>query len=54
MQSDQVQLALTHMGVEIFETGLLKSCSNLAFGHMEVQVDEKASEVDDQITYLYK
>jgi len=39
---------------EIFETGLLKSSANLAFGHMEVRTDEQASEIDDQITYLYK
>lgn len=26
----------------------------LAFGHMEVRVDADASEVSDQITYLYK
>ncbi|ORY09079.1 mismatch repair protein 5 [Clohesyomyces aquaticus] len=38
---------------EIFETGLLKPRPSLAFGHMEVRVDTEASEVEDQITYLY-
>ena len=26
----------------------------LAFGHLEVKVDTEKSQVDDQITYLYK
>jgi len=34
--------------------GLLKSRPSLAFGHMEVRIDTDASEVSDQITYLYK
>jgi DNA mismatch repair protein MSH5 len=39
---------------EIFETGLLKPSRNVEFGHMEVRIDEQASEVDEQITHLYK
>ena len=39
---------------EIFEMGFLKLRPTLAFGHMEVRVDSDASEVSDQITYLYK
>ncbi|KAJ4353311.1 uncharacterized protein N0V89_005038 [Didymosphaeria variabile] len=38
---------------EIFENGLLKASPSLALGHMQVQIDEQASELDDQITYLY-
>ncbi|KAF2447466.1 mismatch repair protein 5 [Karstenula rhodostoma CBS 690.94] len=38
---------------EIFENGLLKASPSLALGHMQVQVDEQASELDEQITYLY-
>ncbi|KAF2686455.1 hypothetical protein K458DRAFT_476351 [Lentithecium fluviatile CBS 122367] len=45
-------LAATHFH-EIFETGLLKPSPNLGLGHMQVRIDENASEVDDQITYLY-
>jgi DNA mismatch repair protein MSH5 len=39
---------------EIFEMNFLKEKPGLAFGHMEVRVDTNASEVNDQITYLYK
>ncbi|KAF1968338.1 mismatch repair protein 5 [Bimuria novae-zelandiae CBS 107.79] len=38
---------------EIFENGLLKASPALALGHMEVKIDEQASELYDQITYLY-
>ncbi|KAH7414103.1 muts domain V-domain-containing protein [Phaeosphaeria sp. MPI-PUGE-AT-0046c] len=38
---------------EIFELGFLRSQPSLAFGHMEVRVDTEASDVGDQITYLY-
>jgi len=34
--------------------GLLKSRPTLAFGNLEVKVDTEKSQVDDQITYLYK
>jgi DNA mismatch repair protein MSH5 len=34
--------------------GLLKPRPALKFGHMEVRIDTAASEVGDQITYLYK
>ncbi|KAJ4296680.1 hypothetical protein N0V90_006728 [Kalmusia sp. IMI 367209] len=36
---------------EIFENGLLKANPMLALGHMQVQIDEQASELDDQITF---
>lgn len=39
---------------EIFEMGILKPQPSFAFGHMEVRVDTEASDVGDQITYLYK
>ncbi|KAI9708990.1 MAG: hypothetical protein M1812_007803 [Candelaria pacifica] len=45
-------LGATHFH-EIFESGFLKPRSTLAFGHMEVQMDDTAREVEDQITYLY-
>jgi DNA mismatch repair protein MSH5 len=38
----------------MFENGLLKADPSLALGHMQVQIDEQASETDGQITYLYK
>ncbi|KAI8936520.1 hypothetical protein NX059_006924 [Plenodomus lindquistii] len=38
---------------EIFEMGHLEPRAALAFGHMEVRIDTDASEVNDQITYLY-
>jgi DNA mismatch repair protein MSH5 len=34
--------------------GFLKPKPALAFGHMEVHIDTEASDVGDQITYLYK
>lgn len=39
---------------EIFENGFLQLRSTLRFAHMEVNVDGEASQVEDQITYLYK
>lgn len=45
-------LAATHFH-EIFESGFLPPRPALSFAHMEVKVDTEASEVDDQITYLY-
>ena len=38
---------------EIFESGFLPPRPALGFGHMEVQVDDAQSIVEDQITYLY-
>jgi len=38
----------------MFELGFLKTNERLALGHMEIRIDEQASRVDDQITYLYK
>ncbi|KAK3616211.1 hypothetical protein LTR56_026103 [Elasticomyces elasticus] len=44
-------LGATHFH-EIFESGFLPERPELTYAHMEVRVDE-ASEVDEQITYLY-
>ena len=49
-----LSLFLLCMLLEIFENGLLKESSSLTLGHMQVKIDEQASESDDQITYLYK
>ena len=46
-------LAATHFH-EIFESGFLPPRPHLAFGHMEIRVDEKTQEAGEQITYLYK
>jgi len=45
-------LGATHFH-EIFESGFLPPRPGLGFAHMEVRVDDSASEVDEQITYLY-
>lgn len=45
-------IAATHFH-EIFESGFLKPRLGLAFAHMEVKIDTEASEVEEQITYLY-
>ena len=45
-------LGATHFH-EIFESGFLQPRPSLGFAHMEVRVDTDASEVDNQITYLY-
>lgn len=45
-------LAATHFH-QIFEGRFLKQRPELTFGHMEVRVDTKAAQVEDQITYLY-
>ena len=45
-------LGATHFH-EIFESGFLQPQPLLSFAHMEVRVDEQASNVDNQITYLY-
>ncbi len=44
-------LGATHFH-EIFECGALQERPYLAFGHMEVHVDD-AQQLDDQVTYLY-
>ena len=44
-------LGATHFH-EIFECGALQKRPGLAFGHMEVHVDD-TEELDDQVTYLY-
>lgn len=46
-------LGATHFH-EIFESGFLQPRPALAFAHMEVQVDAEASDVEHQITYLYR
>ncbi|KAF2764623.1 hypothetical protein EJ03DRAFT_391948 [Teratosphaeria nubilosa] len=46
-------LGATHFH-EIFETGFLPPRPELAFAHMQVQVDRQAQEVNHQITYLYQ
>ncbi|EGE03201.1 DNA mismatch repair protein msh5 [Trichophyton equinum CBS 127.97] len=45
-------IAATHFH-EIFENGFLKPRPELEFGHMEVQVNRSAPNVEDQVTYLY-
>jgi DNA mismatch repair protein MSH5 len=45
-------LVATHFH-EIFENGFLPVQPQLEFGHMEVRVDLTATEVSDQLTYLY-
>ncbi|MCJ1475715.1 MutS protein msh5 [Lambiella insularis] len=45
-------LGATHFH-EIFENGFLESRPELAYGHMEVRVDDDANDVENQITYLY-
>ncbi|PGH21494.1 hypothetical protein AJ80_03162 [Polytolypa hystricis UAMH7299] len=45
-------LAATHFH-EIFENGFLPPRNELEFGHMEVHVDSNASDVENQIAYLY-
>ena len=49
-----VALQGTDECTEIFENGFLIRQPSLAFGHMEVRLDEASSEVDQQLTYLYK
>jgi DNA mismatch repair protein MSH5 len=39
---------------EIFENGFLQPRPRLGFAHMEVNVDARATSIEDQITYLYK
>lgn len=46
-------LAATHFH-EIFENGFLPERQSLAFGHMEVRVDEEIANAKEQVTYLYK
>lgn len=46
-------LAATHFH-EIFENGFLPERESLAFGHMEVRIDEEPENTKEQVTYLYK
>lgn len=46
-------LAATHFH-EIFERGFLPPRPELMFGHMEVRVDPKAEQIENQIIHLYK
>ncbi|KAJ5794039.1 DNA mismatch repair protein MutS core [Penicillium paradoxum] len=45
-------IAATHFH-ELFENNFLTLRPQLHLGHMEIQVCEKAQEVEDQVTYLY-
>ena len=45
-------LGSTHFH-EIFESGQFDGRPEIAFGHMEVRVDDETEVVEDQITYLY-
>ncbi|KFY84055.1 hypothetical protein V500_09653 [Pseudogymnoascus sp. VKM F-4518 (FW-2643)] len=45
-------LGATHFH-EIFGSGALKDRQELAFGHMEVRVDNESDRIEDQVTYLY-
>ena len=46
-------LGATHFH-EIFENGFLKPRPELAFGHMQVRIDDDAREIENQVTFLYK
>lgn len=45
-------LGATHFH-EIFENGFLPQRPSLAFGHMEIRLEQKAVDWKDQITHLY-
>ncbi|KFX88111.1 hypothetical protein V490_07834 [Pseudogymnoascus sp. VKM F-3557] len=45
-------LGATHFH-EIFASGALQDRPELAFGHMEVRVDDESENIEDQVTYLY-
>lgn len=45
-------LGATHFH-EIFESGFLSPRPALGFGHLEVRLDDRSNNVEDQITYLY-
>jgi DNA mismatch repair protein MSH5 len=45
-------VAATHFH-EMFENGFLGERPTLAFGHMEIHQDRRATEIEDQISYLY-
>ncbi|KAF2862781.1 hypothetical protein K470DRAFT_166767 [Piedraia hortae CBS 480.64] len=45
-------LAATHFH-EIFEAGFLTPRRSLVFTHMEVRIDQEATDVEGQVTYLY-
>lgn len=53
-QARQCRSNLTKGDSEIFENGFLPPRQSLTFAHMEIQIDQQAKEVEDQITYLYK
>lgn len=46
-------LGATHFH-EIFENGFLQPRVSLTYGYMEVRLDQKAEDLEDQVTYLYK
>jgi DNA mismatch repair protein MSH5 len=39
---------------DIFENGLLQQREGVGFAHMDVKLNEKAEEMEDEITYLFK
>ncbi|KAK4239460.1 muts domain V-domain-containing protein [Achaetomium macrosporum] len=45
-------LAGTHFH-EIFENGLLRTGTDVAFGHLDVRLDAQAEDPEDQITFLF-
>ncbi|MCJ1249396.1 MutS protein msh5 [Trapelia coarctata] len=45
-------LGATHFH-EIFENGFLQPRPGLEFGHMEVRLDERTADMEDQVSYLY-
>ncbi|GAB1311213.1 hypothetical protein MFIFM68171_01423 [Madurella fahalii] len=46
-------LAGTHFH-EVFENGLIRPGREVAFAHMDVRLDAQASDVEDQVTFLYR
>ena len=46
-------LGATHFH-EIFENGFLQPRVSLTYGYMEIRLDQKAEDLEDQVTYLYK
>lgn len=46
-------LGATHFH-EIFENGFLQPRASLAYGYMEVSLNQEAENLEDQVTYLYK
>ena len=47
-------MSIAHDQAEIFENGFLRPRHSLMFAHMEIRIDDRAAQVEEQITYLYK